>query len=156
MTGEKFLELGGFDPLYEPFYLEDTDLGYMAWKRGWKVLYQPRSVVYHEHRGTIGKRFREEQIQAVLKKNHLLFCWKNIHEWRRLGSHFVFSYAGALLSVIFGDEPGRANLRAWWRAFWSLRRAIASAGGARNGWRRSATRKRFCVLWAATTATGSP
>ena len=29
----------------------------MAWKRGWKVLYQPRSVVYHEHRGTIGKTF---------------------------------------------------------------------------------------------------
>ena len=50
----KFLELGGFDPLYEPFYLEDTDLGYQAWKCGWKVLYQPRSVVYHEHRGTIG------------------------------------------------------------------------------------------------------
>ena len=33
----KFLELGGFDPLLAPFYLEDTDIGYMAWKRGWKV-----------------------------------------------------------------------------------------------------------------------
>src|ERR1017187_1579742 len=69
----KFLELGGFDPLLEPFYLEDTDLGYMAWKRGWKVLYQARSVVFHEHRGTIGKKFTEEQIQAVLKKNYVLF-----------------------------------------------------------------------------------
>jgi GT2 family glycosyltransferase len=46
----KFLELGGFHELLRPFYLEDTDLGYLAWKRGWKVLYQPRSVVYHEHR----------------------------------------------------------------------------------------------------------
>src|SRR6185503_19142089 len=62
----KFLELGGFDRLLEPFYLEDTDLGYMAWKRGWKVLYQPRSVVYHEHRGTIGKKFTYEYIQSVL------------------------------------------------------------------------------------------
>src|SRR6478672_6771160 len=53
----KFLELGAFDHLLAPFYLEDTDLGYMAWKRGWKVLYEPRSVVYHEHRGTIGKKF---------------------------------------------------------------------------------------------------
>src|SRR6185295_3297405 len=51
----KFLELGGFDELLQPFYLEDTDLGYMAWKRGSKVLYQPASVVFHEHRGTIGK-----------------------------------------------------------------------------------------------------
>ena len=57
---DKFLELGGFDPLLAPFYLEDTDLGYMAWKRGWKVLYQPRSVVFHEHRGTIGKKFSQE------------------------------------------------------------------------------------------------
>src|SRR5579864_8906020 len=29
----KFLELGGFDELLRPFYLEDTDLGYEAWKR---------------------------------------------------------------------------------------------------------------------------
>ena len=56
----KFLELGGFDPLLRPFYLEDTDLGMMAWKRGWKVLYQPKSIVFHEHRGTIGKKFAPE------------------------------------------------------------------------------------------------
>ncbi len=125
----KFLELGGFDPLLRPFYLEDTDLGYQAWKRGWKVLYQPRSVVYHEHRGTIGKRFREDQIQAVLKKNYLLFCWKNVHEWRRLASHFFFSWAGAVLSVIFGDAQGRPNLVALGGAFLRLPEA------ARSRWR---------------------
>jgi O-antigen biosynthesis protein len=122
----KFEELGGFDPLLRPFYLEDTDLGYLAWKRGWKVLYQPKSVVYHEHRGTIGKRFREEQIQAVLKKNYLLFSWKNIHEWRRLASHFLYTWAGAIVSVLFGDAPGRPNLRASWRAFRQLSEACGS------------------------------
>lgn len=128
----KFLELGGFDCVFEPFYMEDTDLGYMAWKRGWKVFYQPASVVYHEHRGTIGRRFSDEQIQAVLKKNHLLFCWKNIHEWKRLASHFLFNYAGALLSVFFGDEFGRANLKAWWRATLQLPDALRSRWGARR------------------------
>jgi O-antigen biosynthesis protein len=122
----RFLELGGFDPLFEPFYMEDTDIGYMAWKRGWKVLYQPRSVVYHEHRGTIGKRFSERRIQAVLKKNFILFCWKNIHEWRRLGAHFFFAWAGAALSVVFGDAPARPNLPALWRAFRQLPRAAQS------------------------------
>ncbi len=117
---EKFLELGGFDELLAPFYLEDTDLGFLAWKRGWKVSYQPRSVVYHEHRGTIGKRFREDQIQAVLKKNYLLFCWKNIHEWPRLIAHFFFAWAGAVLAVIFGDVPLRPNPAAHWRAFRQL------------------------------------
>jgi O-antigen biosynthesis protein len=128
----RFLELGGFDHLLRPFYLEDTDLGYLAWKRGWKVLYQPRSVVFHEHRGTIGKRFREEQIQAVLKKNFLLFAWKDIHEWRRLGPHFFFAWAGAIVSLIFGDASGRPNLAALWRAFVQLPEAVRSRWRARS------------------------
>jgi len=125
----KFLELGGFDELLAPFYLEDTDLGYMAWKRGWKVLYQPRSVVYHEHRGTIGKKFSAEYIRGVLQKNYLLFAWKNIHEWRRLGAHFAFTWAGALLTVIFGEVPLRPTFPGLWRAFRQL------PGAARSRWR---------------------
>jgi GT2 family glycosyltransferase len=127
----KFLELGGFDRLLEPFYLEDTDLGYMAWKRGWKVLYQPRSIVYHEHRGTIGKKFTYDFIQGVLRKNYLLFCWKNIHEWPRLSGHFFFAWAGAVLAVAFGDTPLRPNLAALWRAFRQLPQAVRSRRHAR-------------------------
>jgi GT2 family glycosyltransferase len=129
---EKFLQLGGFDRLLEPFYLEDTDLGYMAWKRGWKVLYQPRSVVFHEHRGTIGKRFSDAQIQAVLKKNFLLFCWKNIHEWGRLNGHFASAWAGAIIAVLFGDSAERSNLPALWRAFRQLPAAVRSRRRARG------------------------
>lgn len=122
----KFLELGGFDELLAPFYMEDTDVGYMAWKRGWKVLYQPRSVVYHEHRGTIGKRFSSAQIDLVLKKNFALFSWKNIHEWPRLGSHFFFAYAGAVVTEVFGESPERANFAGLWRAFQQLPGAMRS------------------------------
>src|SRR5215471_8030257 len=128
----KFLELGGFDRLLEPFYLEDTDLGYMAWKRGWKVLYQPRSVVYHEHRGTIGKKFSYEYIQGVLKQNFVLFCWKNIHEWPRLASHFFFAWSGAVLTVLFGEVALRPNLGSLWRAFCRLPRAVAARRRARG------------------------
>ena len=123
---KKFIELGGFDELLAPFYLEDTDLGYLAWKRGWKVFYEPRSVVFHEHRGTIGKHFRGEQIEAVLKKNFILFCWKNIHQWNRLGSHFLFLWAGAVVSMALGDSPQRANFSGLWRALRQLKQAIVS------------------------------
>ena len=126
----KFLELGGFDELLAPFYMEDTDLGYLAWKRGWKVLYQPASVVYHEHRGTIGKKFSAAQIDLVLKKNFALFCWKNIHEWPRLVAHFFFSYAGAVVTVLFGESPERANFAGLWRAFRQLPGALQSRGRA--------------------------
>jgi hypothetical protein len=112
----KFLELGGFDELLAPFYMEDTDLGYLAWKRGWKVLYQPRSIVFHEHRGTIGKRFSRTYIDSIVQKNLLLFCWKNIHEWSRLAPHFIFTVCGAFVSAAFGDAPQRPNLYAFLRA----------------------------------------
>ncbi len=128
----KFAELGGFDHLLAPFYLEDTDLGFLAWKRGWKVLYEPRSIVYHEHRGTIGKKFSEDFIQSVLKKNFILFCWKNIHEWPRLCSHFANTWASAVFSVFAGHSPERSSLNGIWRAFLQLPHAVASRIRARE------------------------
>src|SRR5207249_955437 len=49
----RFLELGGFDPLFAPFYLEDVELSYRAWKRGLTVAYEPRSAVRHQFSSTI-------------------------------------------------------------------------------------------------------
>ena len=128
----KFLELGGFDSLLSPFYLEDTDLGYMAWKRGWKVLYQPRSIVFHEHRGTIGKTFARHHIDLVLKKNFILFCWKNIHEWRMLFSHIFFLFAGSAVSQVFGDSPERPNYSGLWKALRQFPTALRSRVRARG------------------------
>lgn len=80
----KLRALGGFDDLFHPFYGEDTDLSFRAWKRGWQVLYQPQSRVHHKHRGTIGARFSEEFIRRVVQRNHLLFVWKNVSSWQLL------------------------------------------------------------------------
>ena len=96
------------------------------------MLYQPASIVYHEHRGTIGKTFSEEYISNVLRKNFLLFTWKNIHAWRRLISHFWFTWANAMLSWGFGDSPERANFSGIARAALQLPRAAASRIRARR------------------------
>jgi O-antigen biosynthesis protein len=128
----KFLELGGFDPLLAPFYLEDTDLGFLAWKRGWKVLYQPASVVHHEHRATIGKQFDAGYIHSILQKNFLLFCWKNIHEFRRLAEHLFFSFAGAVATAWSGYSPTRTSAGGILRAFLQLPRSVRSRWIARS------------------------
>ncbi len=128
----KFFELGGFDPLLAPFYLEDTDLGYLAWKRGWKVLYQPKSIVYHEHRGTIGKKFSNEYIQGVLKKNFLLFTWKNIHDWTYVVPHFFFTWATAMLSWLFCDSVERSSFAGIARATLQLPGAMRARIQARR------------------------
>ncbi|SDG41758.1 glycosyltransferase [Desulfosporosinus hippei] len=40
-------EIGGFDETFAPAYYEDSDLAFEVRKRGYKVLYQPKSVVVH-------------------------------------------------------------------------------------------------------------
>lgn len=128
----KFFELGGFDHLLAPFYLEDTDLGFQAWKRGWKVLYQPASIVHHEHRGTIGRKFSTAYIESILQKNFILFCWKNIHGWKRLASHFFFALAGAVMTAWSGNAPTRTSAGGIARAFLQLPRALRSRWAARS------------------------
>lgn len=129
---KKFLALGGFDELLRPFYLEDTDLGYLAWKRGWRVLYQPQSHVWHEHRGTIGKKFSAGYIAAIVRKNFVLFGWKNIHSPRMLLEHFIANHIAALMALFAGDAPGRANFPGLLRAAWQLPQACAARWRARS------------------------
>jgi len=40
-------EIGGFDNQYAPAYYEDSDLAFEVRRRGYKVVYQPKSVVVH-------------------------------------------------------------------------------------------------------------
>lgn len=87
---EKFLKLGGFDKIFHPFYWEDVDICYRAWKRGWKSLYQPLSIVHHQHRGTISRTYSEHDIQVAFEKNRLLFMWKNLSNPRWLLEHLLF------------------------------------------------------------------
>ncbi|MGH0029466.1 MAG: glycosyltransferase family 2 protein [Myxococcota bacterium] len=73
---DRFLALGGFDPVFHPFYWEDTDLGYRAWKRGERVLYDPTRVLEHDHQGTIGREKRR-RVSRVKARNQRLFLWRN-------------------------------------------------------------------------------
>ena len=77
-----FLWLGGFDDIYRPNCWEDIDISYRAQKRGLKVLYEPKSLVYHKSGATLNY-VRHKEI-----KNELLFMWKNITDIRILFSHF--------------------------------------------------------------------
>ncbi|MBV9302206.1 MAG: glycosyltransferase [Acidobacteriaceae bacterium] len=129
---KKFLELGGFDELFRPFYFEDTDLGHLAWKRGWKALYQPRSVVHHEHRGTIGSRYSRDFIEGVLKKNAMLYCWKNIHDWRMLAAHFGAVFASSVSAMLSGEAAGRYTFLGLWRAFLRLGDVVKARWRART------------------------
>jgi GT2 family glycosyltransferase len=61
-----FEKVGRFDQKYSPAYYEDTDLAFKVAQSGYKVLYQPLSVVIHHEGATAGtdvsagaKRYQE-------------------------------------------------------------------------------------------------
>jgi GT2 family glycosyltransferase len=87
---DKWLELGGMDLLFKPFYWEDTDMGYNAWKRGWKVLWGPDCKCVHDHqKSVIANNFTKEFVMATAQRNQFLFIWKNITDTGFLLSHFL-------------------------------------------------------------------
>jgi GT2 family glycosyltransferase len=102
----------GFDPLYEPFYWEDIDWTWSGWRNGKRVLYQPASVVEHQHRGTIGRRVPEEFVRAMVERNRLLFSWKHIDEPEFERQHLAALYRWALDTFL---EDRRQDLV--WLAF---------------------------------------
>ena len=71
-----FERLGGFDRVFAPFYWEDTDLGYRAWKQGFRILYDPARRVVHDHQGTIGAVARA-RIRRVFTRNRRRFVLRN-------------------------------------------------------------------------------
>jgi len=118
-----FKSLGGFDTLFEPFYWEDVDLCYRAWKRGWRSVYVPQSAVTHEHRGTIGRFYRQTEIDAVMERNRFLFSWKNVTDPVLTAAHFFWTpaklaegIAGGRLAVVRGfNDARRLYHQAWSR-----------------------------------------
>jgi GT2 family glycosyltransferase len=84
---QKYLAIGGLDPLYHPFYVEDTDLSYQAWKRGWKCLMAPASRVVHKHRGTTRPKFGHDFVENTIRKNQFLLVWKNVTDVSMIVQH---------------------------------------------------------------------
>ena len=85
----RYLEIGGLDPLYHPFYVEDTDLSYQAWKRGWKCVLAPGSRVVHKHRGTSRPKFGNRFVDNTIRKNQYLFVWKNVTDFSMILQHLI-------------------------------------------------------------------
>ncbi|MFH1244008.1 MAG: glycosyltransferase [bacterium] len=85
---QKWLSLGGMDLMYKPFYWEDVDLGYRAWKRGWRIVWDPQCKCVHDHpKSVIASNFTSEFVKATAQRNQFLFVWKNIHESSLFWSH---------------------------------------------------------------------
>jgi len=100
----KFLKMNGFDELFSPFYWEDVDLSYRAWKRGWTIIYEPKSTVYHQQHSTISKKYKQSYIKMISERNRYLLVWKNITNWLVLTKHILCIPARILQTLITGKS----------------------------------------------------
>jgi hypothetical protein len=69
----KLRALGCVDEAYAPAYVEDLDLGYRAWQRGWPTVYAAAALVEHRHRATTSRYYSEPQLEEILEVNYLRF-----------------------------------------------------------------------------------
>lgn len=86
---KQFIELGMLDGLYNPFYWEDIDLSYRAWKASYEIAYIPSVKVEHHHESTIGKYFDNSKIMKTAFRNQLIFHWKNLTDKDLLIKHLL-------------------------------------------------------------------
>ena len=70
-------KIGGFDKRYIPAYYEDTDLAFELRKHGYKVMYQPKSVVIHYEGISNGR-----DLSSGIKKFQLVNKIKFVEKWK--------------------------------------------------------------------------
>jgi len=100
---ERFLELGGYDDLYLPGTVEDADLCFRAYRRGWKGYYCPNSVVQHLGQASFKKAFGTFGIRRLNRRNLYLFTWKNVRNPFILIKHLMMIPLHLLKYLLLGQ-----------------------------------------------------
>lgn len=110
----KFLVLGGFDPLTA--MVEDVELSYRGWKRGWSIRYEPRSIAYHNASQTMDRRYRRRSLDRISHRSRILMHWMLLHDVRMFRLH-QFSIAARLLTSWLVLD---------WSFYWAIGTGLAS------------------------------
>jgi GT2 family glycosyltransferase len=124
---DKFLQLGGFDPLTAMY--EDIDISYSGWKRGWRIEYEPSSMAYHDANQTMKRRYKGRSRDRLSRRSRIIMHWILLHDRVLFGQHLASIAVQLLTSWIWLD----------WTLYWAVFTALRNIGGIRQ--RRNETRK---------------
>lgn len=98
-------KLEGFNELYNPFYWEDIDLSYRALKSGYRIVFEPKSIVYHEHeKGAIKSKYSSYQVKVIAYRNQFIFVWENATDILLQFYHFLWLPYHFLKALISRDR----------------------------------------------------
>lgn len=111
---EKFIALGGYDERFYPGIMEDVDLCLRAKKAGYKLCYQPKSVVYHMGQASFKKAFGQTRMETIAYRNNFLFMWKNFSGVSFWFPHLLFLPLRMVWFLIKGNVR---LISGFWEAF---------------------------------------
>lgn len=80
--------VGGYDEVYAPWYWEDIDIGYRAWKMGYSIVWDPNAHILHDHEST-SKKLNPTYVRRIKERNELMFNWLNITDKHLKRQHFA-------------------------------------------------------------------
>jgi GT2 family glycosyltransferase len=106
-TRQDFFELGGFDEDYAPFFWEDVELGYRAWRHGLQVRHVPAAVCRHEGSATLREMHEADERERLFLRNRVLFHLRNLQDPSR---RIACLGALAALALFEGRDPRRRGL----------------------------------------------
>ncbi|HVZ58165.1 MAG TPA: glycosyltransferase family 2 protein [Patescibacteria group bacterium] len=96
--------LGGLNEMMNRFYWEDIDLSYRAQKAGYRVLFEPKSTVIHEHEeGSIKKNVKPLHVRITSYRNQFYFIWIDISDLSLIMSHLFWLPLQLFSALIHGD-----------------------------------------------------
>ena len=109
VRADVFQQMNGFDPRFGPFGPEDLDFSLRLQKAGYKAMYIPTAVGYHQVSHTYGEGYSEEY--ARHKSRHwLAFMRRHASIPQKIAFYFIG--APILAIQVFFREARRGNLRA--------------------------------------------
>lgn len=103
---------------YYFMYYEDLELSLRAWKMGWDIMYEPRSIVYHKHKATTGK-ISSPFFETLIERNHLVFILTHFSFFTFLTGFFIFMFNFFLSFFFIFILTFRENISML--KFWSAR-----------------------------------
>lgn len=113
---EAYRDVGGFCELFVPFYFEEVDLSFRAWKLGYRILYVPGArLVHHVEDSSIMAAHGARARKAHHRIHQYYLTWKNVSEPSWMLGHAVWLAGRLALSWLWGDWPLYRAVAGRWR-----------------------------------------
>lgn len=131
---KKYEAIHGFDTLFSPFYWEDIDLSYRAWKAGYTIYFDSHVLVEHHHESTIATYFQKSRINTIAYRNQLITIWKNISDLKYVGEHIMYLIKNLIVYPFKGHGE---FVKGFWMALLIFPNILKKRGQQQKLWKRS-------------------